>query len=297
MEDRVRHSIRQCYDEGVFSVEPNMGEVVEDERGRRFKVNESLDAIKEKWFKERTVIFIFQDEARNLTRGVKDDLIRSFEDGWLARRVPLDAMYYLPSAVEGLIGGLKQMHAPEANRSRPKLMNVKIDMEPQARFKVEDTLNIESPKGEWWKVEVATPYSDWCRKCRWYFHTEQNCPRQGFDRNPRRQGNTNQPQPRVTNSSDPRGAARPAEGTVRSDANPQASQTSRGPGVIGDRETVHPVQRRDTSTQREGQPSHAAQAFRDPGVIGDREAMLQSQRRDTSAQWEGQPIHTAQASD
>ncbi|GBG84453.1 hypothetical protein CBR_g38737 [Chara braunii] len=339
MEDRVRQSIGRCYDEGVFSVERNMGEVVEDERGRRFRVNESLDAIKEKWLKERTVIIIFQDEARNLTRGVKEDLIRSFEDGWLARRlfnaeirrgrvkfegpnvvsyvakarevaswlvqkqssvlklagkdypvtfkpwmtkselkelrlrdaesnfwivalrVPLDAMYYLPSAVEGLIGVVKQMHAPEADSSRPKLMNVKIAMESQARFRVEDTLIIESPKGEWWKVEVATPYSDWCRKCRWYFHTEDNCPRQGPDRGPRRQWNSNQvqhrdanqPQQRDPASTVQRGSDHPLTTEVRPDSCPQASQALRGSGVIGDRETARPSQGVATSALPEWQ--------------------------------------------
>ncbi|GBG88415.1 hypothetical protein CBR_g47114 [Chara braunii] len=228
---------------GATPAESRNGEVVVDEKGKRFKVNEPLDAIKEKRLKERTVIFIFQDEAKNLSRGVKEDMVRVFEDGWFARRlfnlgvrrgrikfegpnvvsyvakavevanwlvqkgsttlslkgkeypvafkpwmtkselkelklkeaktnfwimtlrVPLDAMYYLPSAVDGLIGGVKHMHAPEADKSRPKLMNIKLDMDPQARFRVEDTLAIESPKGELWRVEVATPFSDWCRKC------------------------------------------------------------------------------------------------------------------------------------
>ncbi|GBG60070.1 hypothetical protein CBR_g401 [Chara braunii] len=197
--------------------------------------------LKEKWLKERTVIFIFQEEAKDLTRGVKEDLIRAYEDGWTARRlfnpelrrgrvkfegpnvvsyvakaveganwlaqkgtitlnlrgkdytvtlkpwmmkqelkevklreaetnfwivalrVPLEAMYYVASAAEGLIGGVKFMHPPEADRSKPKLVNMKLDMEPQARFRVEDHLLIESPKGGVWKVEVATPFSDWCR--------------------------------------------------------------------------------------------------------------------------------------
>ncbi|GBG61855.1 hypothetical protein CBR_g23808 [Chara braunii] len=308
MEDRVRYSIGQCYDEGVLPIEPNMGEVVEDERGRRFKVNESLDAIKEKWLKERTVIFIFQDEVRNLARGVKEDLICALEDGWLARRlfsadvrrgrikfegpnvvscvarasevgtwlmqfvktelgrVPLEAMYYLPSAVEGLIGGLKQMHAPEADRSRPKLMNVKNDMDPQARFKVEDTLIIESPKGEWWKVEVATPYSDWCSKRCWYFHTEENCPRQGYDRGPRGQGNPNLAQHRAPSLSDPGRAAHSADGAGRPDAAPQASQASHARGAIGTRDAVRPSQGFATSAQPDRRRTNTAQA-RDQSVL------------------------------
>ncbi|GBG80678.1 hypothetical protein CBR_g31137 [Chara braunii] len=264
MEEHTRQSIGQCYDDGVFQLAANLGAVVIDARGKRFKVNASLDEIKEKWLKERTVIFIFQDEARELSRGVKEDLIRAYEDGWAARRlfnpelrrgrvkfegpnvvsyvakatevatwlaqkgtislnlkgkdytvtlkpwmtkqelkelklreaennfwivalrVPLEAMYYVASAAEGLVGGVKYMHPPEADRTKPKLVNVKLDMEPQVRFRVEDHLMIESPSGEIWKVEIATPFSDWCRKCWWYFHTEENCPRQSSDGSPRR---------------------------------------------------------------------------------------------------------------
>ncbi|GBG83975.1 hypothetical protein CBR_g37847 [Chara braunii] len=255
MEGQARESIGQSYDEGVMQINPNFGKVVIDAKGKRFKVNESLDEIKERWLKERTVIVVFQDESRNLTRGVKEDLIRAYEDGWMARRlfnpevrrgritfeganvisyvakapevaawmvriaatnlnlrgadypvtfkswmtksdlkelrlkeaetnfwivalrVPLEAFYYLPSAVEGLIGGVKNMHPPEADRTRPKLMNVKFDMDPQARFRVDHTLAVESPKREIWKMDVATPCIDWCRRCRWYFHTKDICPR------------------------------------------------------------------------------------------------------------------------
>ncbi|GBG72300.1 hypothetical protein CBR_g11228 [Chara braunii] len=273
MEDRVRLSLGKCYDGGVFHLASDLGEVVEDERGRRFRVNESLDAIKEKWLKERMVIFIFQEESRNLARGVKEDMVRAYEDGWFARRlfspdvrrdrikfegpnvisyvakavevatwlvqkgssnlnlkgvdypvifkpwmmkgelkelrfkdaevnfwitalrVPLEAMYYLPSTAEGFFGGVKHMHPPEANRSRPKLMNIKLDMDTSASFWVDDTLTIESPKGEVWKVEIATPFSDWCRKCRWFFHMEENCPRNVVDARPRKQWNS-APHPR-----------------------------------------------------------------------------------------------------
>ncbi|GBG59479.1 hypothetical protein CBR_g38503 [Chara braunii] len=259
MEDRVRHSIGQCYDEGIMQLVENLREVVIDERGKRFRVNESFDAIKEKWLKICTVIFIFHNEARDLGRSVKEDLVRAYEDGWMARRlfnpeirrgrikfespnvlsyvakavevaiwlvqrqsiklnlrgteysatvkpwmtkaelkelklqeartnfwiialrVPLDAMCYLPIAAEGLFLGVKAMHPPTADRSKPKLMNIKMDMEPQARFRVEDTLVIESPKGEIGTIEIATPFSDWCRKYRWYFHMEENCPRQEMD--------------------------------------------------------------------------------------------------------------------
>ncbi|GBG72687.1 hypothetical protein CBR_g12255 [Chara braunii] len=42
--------------------------------------------MKENWLKERTVILIFQEEARNLSRQVKEDLIRAYEDGWMSQQ-------------------------------------------------------------------------------------------------------------------------------------------------------------------------------------------------------------------
>ncbi|GBG60947.1 hypothetical protein CBR_g16069 [Chara braunii] len=95
----------------------------------------------------------------------------------MALRVPLDAYYYLHSVVQGMFGEVRTMHPPEFDSSRPKLMNIKFDMAPEAREKLDDDLTIQAPSGERWKVDIATPYTDWCKKCRWYFHTEDNCPR------------------------------------------------------------------------------------------------------------------------
>ncbi|GBG90265.1 hypothetical protein CBR_g50443 [Chara braunii] len=198
---------------------------------------------------------VFQEEARFLSRQVKEDLVRAYEEGWMtqkifnpetrrgrirfegqnvisyvakakevakwllkrgeeklklgskeyltmfkpwmprqeirdlrlqeaeskfwivALRVQLDAYYYLPSAVRGVFGEIRAVHPQDFDKTRPKLMNVKIDMHPDTRFNVDDVLVIESPRGERWTVEIATPYTDWCRKCKWYFHTEENCPR------------------------------------------------------------------------------------------------------------------------
>ncbi|GBG89037.1 hypothetical protein CBR_g48645 [Chara braunii] len=95
----------------------------------------------------------------------------------IALRVQLEAYYYLASAVKGIFGDFLEMHSPEYDKDRPKLMNVKIDMPPIAWAKVDDELFIQPPKGEVWKVEVVSPYTDWCRRCKWYYHTEENCPR------------------------------------------------------------------------------------------------------------------------
>ncbi|GBG85514.1 hypothetical protein CBR_g40153 [Chara braunii] len=229
-------------DNGVCPDDASLGEVVEGPDGKRFVVNGQVNAVKDAWLKDHTVIVTFQGEAINLSRQVKEDLIRAYGDGWFAKRifgldaergrvkfeganvvsyvarseqiatwllqqkelriklqeseeyivsfkpwlplqelrevrlqeaemkfwimalrVPLDAYYYLRSAVQGIFGDVLHMHPPEFDSTRPKLMKVKLDMPPEVRDKVEDMLVIEGPTGEMWRVEIATPYTDWCR--------------------------------------------------------------------------------------------------------------------------------------
>ncbi|GBG67570.1 hypothetical protein CBR_g699 [Chara braunii] len=234
-------------------------EVIEDGEEKRFVVKGLVNEVKDEFLKERSVLVIFQGEARNLARSVKEDLIRAYEDGWTARRlfdpglrrgrvkfdspnvasymakakeiaqwllregelkikleqkeymvqfkprltkqemqnvriqeaamkfwimalrVPLNAYYYPLSAVKWIFGEVIAMHNPEYDRDRPKLMNVKFDMPPEARYRIDDDLVIESPEGERWKVEIVSPYTDWCRRCTWYYHTEESCPRHQAD--------------------------------------------------------------------------------------------------------------------
>ncbi|GBG85749.1 hypothetical protein CBR_g40478 [Chara braunii] len=72
-----------CFDDGVYPAEIDPGEMVVEGREVRFKLNTSLDEIKVKWLKERTVTVIFKEAARFLARNIKDDLVRAFEDGWI----------------------------------------------------------------------------------------------------------------------------------------------------------------------------------------------------------------------
>ncbi|GBG68545.1 hypothetical protein CBR_g3089 [Chara braunii] len=252
--DRLREAVGRCYAQGECPDDASLGEVIEDAEGKRFVVDGRVNAVKEEWLKDHTVIITFLGEARNLSRQIKEDLIRAYEDGWFAKklfgasaergrvkfeganvasyvarseqiatwllqqrelkiklqeteeyvvsfkpwlplqelkemklqeaelkfwiialRVPLDAYFYLRSAVQGVFGEVIEMHPPEYDRSRPRLMNVKLEMSPKVRGKIDDVLIIESPAGEKWRVEIASPYTNWCRRCRWYFHTEANC--------------------------------------------------------------------------------------------------------------------------
>ncbi|GBG75237.1 hypothetical protein CBR_g19873 [Chara braunii] len=256
---RIRESVSRCYDEGVCPDDLHLGEVVEDEGGKRFVVNELVNEVKDQWLKERSVIVVFQGEARSLARSVKEDLIRAYEDGWTTRRlfhpdtrrgrvkfeganvasyvakakeiaewllqegelkiklgskeyqvlfkprlssqelqearlqeaktrfwimalrVPLDAYYYLKSAMRGMFREVVEMHNPEYDKDRPKLMNVKFDMPPKARERIDDDLVIESPKGERWRVDIVSPYTDWCR---WYTEGFPLLPSEEVDHSP-----------------------------------------------------------------------------------------------------------------
>ncbi|GBG41115.1 hypothetical protein CBR_g73121 [Chara braunii] len=72
-----------CYDDGVYPTEIDPGEIVVEGREVRFRLNTSLDEIEVKWFKERTVTVIFKEAARFLAKNIKDDLVHTFEDGWV----------------------------------------------------------------------------------------------------------------------------------------------------------------------------------------------------------------------
>ncbi|GBG86715.1 hypothetical protein CBR_g41779 [Chara braunii] len=72
-----------CFDDGVYPTEIDPGKMAVEGREVRFKLNTSLDDIKVKWLKERTVTVIHKDAARFLPKNIKDDLERTFEDGWI----------------------------------------------------------------------------------------------------------------------------------------------------------------------------------------------------------------------
>ncbi|GBG82610.1 hypothetical protein CBR_g34980 [Chara braunii] len=82
-EDRIRSLLTMCFDDGVYPMEIDPAEMIIEGREARFKLNTSLDEIKVKWLKERTVTVIFKEAARFLAKNVKDDLVRAFEDGWI----------------------------------------------------------------------------------------------------------------------------------------------------------------------------------------------------------------------
>ncbi|GBG67495.1 hypothetical protein CBR_g630 [Chara braunii] len=77
---RVRELLRLCYEDGILPRDIDPGEMAVQGWNVRFKVKDSFDRIKVQWLKERTITVIFRDAARFLSRNVKEDLIRAYED-------------------------------------------------------------------------------------------------------------------------------------------------------------------------------------------------------------------------
>ncbi|GBG69510.1 hypothetical protein CBR_g4203 [Chara braunii] len=85
--DRPWESVGRCYTQGVCPDDASLGEVLEDADGKRFVVNSQVNAVKDAWLKDHTLIVTFQGEARQLSRQVKEDLIRAYEDGWFVNKL------------------------------------------------------------------------------------------------------------------------------------------------------------------------------------------------------------------
>ncbi|GBG60705.1 hypothetical protein CBR_g12442 [Chara braunii] len=81
--ERAREMIRACYEEGILPTDIDRGEMEVLGREVKFILNLSLDEIKIKWLKERTVNVIFRDGARFLPKTVKEDVVRAYEDVWI----------------------------------------------------------------------------------------------------------------------------------------------------------------------------------------------------------------------
>ncbi|GBG74243.1 hypothetical protein CBR_g17953 [Chara braunii] len=210
-EDRIRELLAMRFDDGIYPTDLYPGEMVMEGREVRFKLNTSLDDIKVKWLKERTVTVIYKDAARFLTKNVKDDLVRAFEDGWIignenltensrrgrvkiegpgvasyvakAREIPLDDMSFIYAQIEKAIGKIVLAHPADADPNRPSLVNARFNLDPEARQNMKDVLWIETAKGDTLEVRLATSETPKCGKCRQFFHTENECRRGGGQRN------------------------------------------------------------------------------------------------------------------
>ncbi|GBG75758.1 hypothetical protein CBR_g21003 [Chara braunii] len=78
--ERLRELARRCYGDGIMPASIDPGVTSGEGREVRFKVNRHIDQVKISWLKEHTVTIIFRNGARFLSRKVKEDIVRAFED-------------------------------------------------------------------------------------------------------------------------------------------------------------------------------------------------------------------------
>ncbi|GBG66949.1 hypothetical protein CBR_g74636 [Chara braunii] len=272
-EDRIQEMVRACYEEGILPTNIDPGVMEVNGKEVKFILNRSLDEVKVKWLKGRTVTVIFRDGARFLPKKVKEDVIRAYEDVWISgatfgpdfRRgrikvespnvvsyvpraqeitdwmlakgsdyidlpnvtyrteskpwmtraemrgwrklvdqnvfwvvavgVPLDKMLFTHVHVERAIGKIVKAHTPKADASDPKLVNLRFNIDPASKDNMKDKIEVQTHQGDVLEVRLASAESEWCRRCRTFFHTEDTCRRQ----NQRRQGeNSTSPLPGST---------------------------------------------------------------------------------------------------
>ncbi|GBG90595.1 hypothetical protein CBR_g50938 [Chara braunii] len=82
-EERVRDMLAKCFDIGILPSGWDIGELKEEGTTAHFTLNPSLDEIKVRWLKKRTVTVIFQEGSKNLPRKMKEEVIRAYEDIWM----------------------------------------------------------------------------------------------------------------------------------------------------------------------------------------------------------------------
>ncbi|GBG90472.1 hypothetical protein CBR_g50818 [Chara braunii] len=87
-------------------------------------------------------------------------------------------MFPVRDLVAQSIGAIIHRHPPELDPTRPKLMNLKFDLPRDAEEKFEPMLLMKLDDGKLIQVQFACKNTPWCKRCRWWFHTEsQGCPR------------------------------------------------------------------------------------------------------------------------
>ncbi|GBG58748.1 hypothetical protein CBR_g148 [Chara braunii] len=97
-------------------------------------------------------------------------------------QVPLDAMFYLEAHIRRAIGPVLRAHPPKQDRMRPALVNIKFDLDPQARQNMKDSITVDTFEGDELVVKLASSDTPRCRRCRTFFHSTDECRRTGRSR-------------------------------------------------------------------------------------------------------------------
>ncbi|GBG69532.1 hypothetical protein CBR_g4367 [Chara braunii] len=100
------------------------------------------------------------------------------ENFWVvAVQVPLNAFFYLEVQIRRAVGPVLRSHPPEQDRMKPSLVNIKFDIDPSARNNMKDKFWIDTSEGDSLEVKLASSATPRCRRCRAFFHFENECRR------------------------------------------------------------------------------------------------------------------------
>ncbi|GBG77127.1 hypothetical protein CBR_g23453 [Chara braunii] len=188
-EERVQEMLAKCYDIGILPAGWDIGELKEEGMKAHFTLNPSLDEIKVKWLKERTVTVIFQDGSKNLLKKIKEDVIRAYESIWLGEgrfdpsvmrgRVSIESSNVLSyiakdvrvvelmlqegeSVVESSIGHVLKTYPSEKDARTPRLINVRMDLSLEALPRLKETISFTTFQGQLIELKVANAQTPWC---------------------------------------------------------------------------------------------------------------------------------------
>ncbi|GBG61935.1 hypothetical protein CBR_g26098 [Chara braunii] len=96
----------------------------------------------------------------------------------MALRVPLRGMFPTVDAIEQCMGKIINAIPPQPDLSRPKLMNMKFELAPEAEGGFIPILPLRLDDGEDINVELVCKHTPWCDRCKWWNHTTTDgCPK------------------------------------------------------------------------------------------------------------------------
>ncbi|GBG83285.1 hypothetical protein CBR_g36900 [Chara braunii] len=92
--------------------------------------------------------------------------------------VPLRAMFPIADAIEQSMGKIINAIPPQPDPTRPKLMNMKFELAPEAEGGFAPLLPLRLDDGENINVELVCKHTPWCDRCKWWNHTATDgCPK------------------------------------------------------------------------------------------------------------------------
>ncbi|GBG82379.1 hypothetical protein CBR_g34753 [Chara braunii] len=92
-------------------------------------------------------------------------------------QVPLDAYVYFKSALAYVIGPVTRDFLPDCFGTDPRLANIKCEIDANYRSRLVDRIWVRTKQGDMIEVKLVSSSTPYCRNCRWYNHTVDECTR------------------------------------------------------------------------------------------------------------------------